>query len=185
MFHLKYCVVLKKGVVIWCEKGVMNTEKSCLLSLLLIHRRKKRKARLIRRHWVHPINLNRPVFGEFHHLFNELKDDQERFTQYTRMSTDSFDCLLRLVRPSIEKSYCWTNCGTNQQHFHVTHVIFKTTVIILFTRRHCRIHMQFELCASACESNSVNGRGKRKRKAAAVLKPLPLCRFAALMWTPL
>ena len=81
----------------------MDTKNRCLLSILVLHRVKKRKSELKRRYWIHPINQNRPLFGEFHQLFQELKADDERFMQYTRMSVNSFEQLLMAIRPAIEE----------------------------------------------------------------------------------
>ena len=36
-------------------------------------------------YWVHPINAKRDACGEFHHLFVDLKSDEERFKSYFRM----------------------------------------------------------------------------------------------------
>lgn len=47
--------------------------------------------------WVHPINQKRANFGEFHHLFNDLKEDETKFFQYFRMSPTKFSELLDTI----------------------------------------------------------------------------------------
>ena len=48
-----------------------------------------------REYWVHPINLQRNVFGEYHHLVLDLA---HRFRSYFRMIPSTFSALLDLVR---------------------------------------------------------------------------------------
>ena len=56
-----------------------------------------------RDYWVHPINVKRDTYGEFHHLFADLKKDEERFRTYFRMSSETFHLILNLVYLDIEK----------------------------------------------------------------------------------
>ena len=46
-----------------------------------------------REYWVHPINLQRNVFGEYHHLVSDLA---HRFRSYFRMIPNTFSALLDL-----------------------------------------------------------------------------------------
>jgi transcription termination factor NusB len=46
---------------------------------------------LRRRYWVHPINTKRLTLGVFYTLFEELRNDGDKFFNYFRMSVTSFD----------------------------------------------------------------------------------------------
>ncbi|VEN42447.1 unnamed protein product, partial [Callosobruchus maculatus] len=35
---------------------------------------------------IHTLNRERTKYGEYHHLFKSLKNDNQRFFQYTRMT---------------------------------------------------------------------------------------------------
>jgi len=66
----------------------MNQGK--IIALWLIHRRRKwqKRNRLL---WVHPINQRREEVGIFHTIFEGLRDDENKFFNYFRMSVASFD----------------------------------------------------------------------------------------------
>ena len=58
-----------------------------------------------RRWWVKPINQNRPQQGHYKNLLHEMRlTDHEMFFNYTRMTPNVFDDLLRLVGPFLKKS---------------------------------------------------------------------------------
>ncbi|KAJ8910966.1 hypothetical protein NQ315_003659 [Exocentrus adspersus] len=59
--------------------------------------------RLNKKIGIHPINRERHLFGEFHHLYNKLRMYPDRFWNYMRMSVRSFDYLLEKVGPHLEK----------------------------------------------------------------------------------
>lgn len=75
----------------------------CLLALL---KRKKRSKRWLNwRWWVRPINVVRPIYGDYEHLFQEMKyNDPSIFFRYTRMREETFRLLLQLTRPFLTKS---------------------------------------------------------------------------------
>ncbi|KAH7729669.1 hypothetical protein AAVH_03144 [Aphelenchoides avenae] len=52
---------------------------------------------------VHPLNARRKEAGQFHTTMAELKADEERFRQYTRMSIGAFDKLVGLISHRLEK----------------------------------------------------------------------------------
>jgi len=54
-----------------------------------------------RKHWVHPINSDRSLYGEYHHLFEDLRKDESRFFSYLRMKTATFDKLHSLLEGKI------------------------------------------------------------------------------------
>ncbi|PIO23178.1 hypothetical protein AB205_0203050, partial [Aquarana catesbeiana] len=55
-----------------------------------------------RRYWVHPIVQNREERGQFRILYNDLRQHEEKFFNYSRMSVNSFDELLRLLGTRLE-----------------------------------------------------------------------------------
>lgn len=60
---------------------------------------KRRKAR---RWSVHPINCSRYVDGAFRNLYGMLREDEDKFFNYTRLSTRSFDELVALFQETIK-----------------------------------------------------------------------------------
>jgi len=48
--------------------------------------------------WVRPLNVRRPLFDDFQHLFQELKEDDTMFFKYTRMNLSTFNKLLDILR---------------------------------------------------------------------------------------
>lgn len=53
--------------------------------------------------WIHSINLERHLHGEYHTLLPELRKDEERFYIYFRMTSDCFDEILNLIKSEICK----------------------------------------------------------------------------------
>ena len=47
---------------------------------------------------VHPIQRESETYGEFHHLFEQLIDEEEKFLQYYRMKMQTCTTLLELCR---------------------------------------------------------------------------------------
>ena len=56
-----------------------------------------------RRLWVHEINEARSEYGEYHHLMPQLREDEEKFRDYFRMSSSTFDSLLEYIKEDITK----------------------------------------------------------------------------------
>lgn len=54
--------------------------------------------------WIHEINKERSKYGEFHHLYEKLRQFPERFFEYTRMKVETFDYILAKIRIHITKS---------------------------------------------------------------------------------
>lgn len=90
---------------------MMDTEFSILIiywmSLYLLLQRKQRNKRWINRRWrVRPINEQRLMQGDYHNLFQQLKNDDDMFFRYVRMSVPTFNKLLEMVQPYlIKQSY--------------------------------------------------------------------------------
>lgn len=54
---------------------------------------------------IHEINRERGHFGEYHHLFHQLKSDKSRFYSYMRMELSTFSYILEKVEPLLTKSW--------------------------------------------------------------------------------
>ena len=61
--------------------------------------KRKRKA-------VHDINLKKTEFGEYHHLFQDLKQDAGKFFDYTRMTVETFNYILKKIEHRLTKAWC-------------------------------------------------------------------------------
>jgi len=58
--------------------------------------------------WVHLINIKRPEFGIFSHLYRDLLEDEGKFHGFFRMNIEEFYRLSQLVAEEIRKQN--TNC---------------------------------------------------------------------------
>ena len=54
-----------------------------------------------REEWVHPINASRKEFGVMTTLYPQLRNDEVKFFNYVRMTTDTYDLLLLAVQPKV------------------------------------------------------------------------------------
>lgn len=63
--------------------------------------RRVREAR--RRMWIHPSLLDRKTEGEYHTLYRHLINDEEKFVQYCRMDSGTFEMILKKITPKIVK----------------------------------------------------------------------------------
>uniref|UniRef100_A0A8C5Q8J3 Protein ALP1-like n=1 Tax=Leptobrachium leishanense TaxID=445787 RepID=A0A8C5Q8J3_9ANUR len=70
-------------------------------ALLLMRLRRRRLSR--RRFWVHPVIANRQQRGQFWAMYETLRAHQDKFFEYTCMSLNSFDELLGLMSPTLER----------------------------------------------------------------------------------
>jgi len=52
------------------------------------------------------INQSRRQYGEYHHLFSQLKADGERFFQYFRMAIETFTHILEKIEHHLIKNWC-------------------------------------------------------------------------------
>lgn len=69
----------------------------------VLHRRKARRKRW-RKWWVHPILIKRPEFGAWATLMNDFRNIYpDKHEKCMRLSSRSFDCILQVIRPAIEK----------------------------------------------------------------------------------
>ena len=89
----------------------MNQGK--IIALWLIHRRRKwrKRNRLL---WVHPINQRREEVGIFHTIFEGLRDAENKFFNYFRMSVASFDELHERLKDVLQRQ------NTKNEKLHST-----------------------------------------------------------------
>ena len=60
---------------------------------------------------VHPVNVDRNIYGEYHHLYGKLRNYPNRFFQYLRMEIETFDCILNFTSGKMQKK--WKNSHGN------------------------------------------------------------------------
>lgn len=80
----------------------MDEDRRKLLAVicLLRHRRKKKRNRSV---WIHPLVQKRNILGHFNTLFLELREDEEKFFNYFRMSVSTFDEVLHKISPQLRR----------------------------------------------------------------------------------
>lgn len=84
------------------KRKINNT---LLLSLLLLRRSKKKAAQ--RKMWVREIYKQRKRHSVYFQLLNEMRlNDNEKYFNYLRMSSTTFQNLLCVVGPKLNKVYC-------------------------------------------------------------------------------
>lgn len=76
-----------------------SEEDFVLMENIFVRMRQKRQG-------IHPINRDRKVYGEYHHLFLSLKEHDERFFQYMRMTLDTFTYYLEKIKMRSTKTWC-------------------------------------------------------------------------------
>nr|CAH7726618.1 unnamed protein product [Callosobruchus chinensis] len=77
-------------------------ENSCMKIWYLYQYRKK----YTRRCNIHEINKSRHIHGEFHHLYEQLRELPEKFYSYFRMNITVFDYILDKIKHNLLKK--WT-----------------------------------------------------------------------------
>ncbi|CAH1969512.1 unnamed protein product [Acanthoscelides obtectus] len=80
----------------------MNKKAVFLLYLLYLRKKKCREKRR-RRYWVHPILSQKYVEGAFYTMFEKFREHDEKFFNYFRMSTATFDYLLEKLSCSLQR----------------------------------------------------------------------------------
>ena len=76
-------------------------DRNSVIALFLLYRRRKRRRDGL--NWVHPIIQKREEFGALYTLFDELRDDVNKFFNYLRMSVSSLDELHRRLKENLER----------------------------------------------------------------------------------
>lgn len=82
--HIRFCVFFRTG-------SVVIMERSQVVVMLFLYRRIKKRRRNTRIHWEHPLITLRLEFGAFYTIFPKLREHEDKFFNYFRMSTKSFD----------------------------------------------------------------------------------------------
>lgn len=59
---------------------------------------------LLEKERVHPINRCRKIYGEFHHLFFDLRQFLTMFFEYPRMSIETYGFILTKIHHHIKKN---------------------------------------------------------------------------------
>jgi len=70
------------------------------LHTIMCRRRRRRKRQNM---WAHQINIKRPEFGIFSHLYRDLLEDEEKFHGFFRTNIEQFYRLSQLVAEEIQK----------------------------------------------------------------------------------
>lgn len=78
-----------------------SEEEFALLTFLLLRRRRRRRRRSL---WMHPLTCGRLTDGQFNATMSDLRADTVKFINYFGMSQASFDHLLILIKPHIQKA---------------------------------------------------------------------------------
>ncbi|XP_074026071.1 glucuronyltransferase I isoform X2 [Leptinotarsa decemlineata] len=78
-------------------------EETLLLAMLIDEDGEPQKKK--RRIWIHDINSTREIQEEFHTLYHELREDEQRFLIYFRMTVECFDEILDLIKEDITKQF--------------------------------------------------------------------------------
>lgn len=73
---------------------------NCLIAAAYLRRRRQRIRR--KKYHIHPILLDRTEYGEFHVLFEKLRQDEVKFFNYLRMSVKSFDELFTTLEDHLK-----------------------------------------------------------------------------------
>lgn len=80
----------------------MSARDLSLLENTFLRRRIIRKTRKV---WVNEIFKKRKKFGELQHIWEDLKNNEEKFFSYFRMKEGTFNFILNVINDSIMK-YC-------------------------------------------------------------------------------
>lgn len=92
-----------------------------LAAVCALELRRKKKLRKKKLYWVHPITSQRLVKGQFYKLYSDLRAHPDKFFNYYRMSVNSFDELLNLIRPHITyKDTKWRKAIPPEERLSVT-----------------------------------------------------------------
>ncbi len=89
-----------------------SEDEEILLLILLLRRRKRRSRAANRKTWIKSWVSRRQTQGAFANIVRELDcEDPEKFRQFHRLDRASFEEVLTLVRPIIEKEDTQLRCS--------------------------------------------------------------------------
>ncbi|KAK3097397.1 hypothetical protein FSP39_009298 [Pinctada imbricata] len=94
----------------------------CIIMICAALKKLTKKKRVKRKYWTRPWIRRRDTFGAHHALLNELRSEDPRsFRNFIRMNDESFQELLNLVTPLINrKDSCMRNAITAAERLSVT-----------------------------------------------------------------
>ena len=55
--------------------------------------------------WVHPLNLQREIKGEFYSLYPDLRNFRKKFFSMYQMTPAKFNALLKLLKPRLKGTH--------------------------------------------------------------------------------
>jgi len=93
------------------------------IALILFNRRRRRRVRNIREriYWIHPYIYNRKEIGDFYTLFKDLREHEDKFFMYFRMSMKSFDELHDRLKNTLQRQNTFMrDCIESMQMLAVT-----------------------------------------------------------------
>ena len=80
-----------------------DEEEAIIIALFLLGRRRRRRF-IDRKTWMHPLTAERLSVGQYYTIMHRLRQDNgTKFYDFFRMSQQTFDELLNILRPHIEK----------------------------------------------------------------------------------
>ena len=80
----------------------MNSlEENAVITVILL--RRLRRARRQRSVWMHPLTSDRLTIGQHYTTMNILRNDNDKFYNFFRMSQGTFDQLLSLIEVHVTK----------------------------------------------------------------------------------
>ncbi|XP_040187323.1 protein ALP1-like [Rana temporaria] len=84
-----------------------DDEMACMMAAVtatsyMLYQGQRRRKRA-RRYWIHPVIAGREETGQFWVLYKDLREHEEKFLDYTRMSMKSFDELLELLSGRLQR----------------------------------------------------------------------------------
>lgn len=74
--------------------------------MLLFKKKQIAKNNHIKRLWVYHLMAQRPLKGAFFTILYDLREHEDNFLNYFRMSIRSFDKLLHKLEQNLDRSYC-------------------------------------------------------------------------------
>ncbi|KAF9406808.1 hypothetical protein HW555_012947, partial [Spodoptera exigua] len=100
---------------------VINYFKMKPIEIIAIWKALEQDRKRKRRYWVHPLNTKRISSGQFHCLYATLREYPSKFIQFYRMSVESFDELLTIVKCFITKNDTKFRCAiTPEERLTIT-----------------------------------------------------------------
>lgn len=116
---------------------ILSCLQLCLLALL---QKRNEKRTYNRRWWVRPINIARPIYGDYEHLFNEIKhDDPDIFSRYVRMRKETFYHLVQMTTPFLTKVS--KRAFSPEQRLAITlRYLSNYFLYVLLNKRSCHIY---------------------------------------------